>query len=56
MIGSFHFISSDEVSPAVKAFDAILVGSLAKFIADSDKIGGDVKTQVYIHIYLCDGC
>lgn len=37
---------ADQVGPSVAAFDAIVSGSLAKFIAASNKIGGDVKTQV----------
>lgn len=35
----------DHVAPSVAAFDVIVSGSLAKFLASSDKIGGDVKTQ-----------
>lgn len=38
----------NQVGPSVAAFDAIVSGSLAKFIAASNKIGGDVKTQVEI--------
>lgn len=38
----------NQVTPSVAAFDAIVSGSLAKFIAASNKIGGDVKTQVDI--------
>jgi len=34
------------VKPSVTAFDAIINGSLSQFVAASDKIGGDVHTQV----------
>jgi len=34
------------VTPAVAAFDALLAGHFAQFVALSQKIGGDVSIQV----------
>jgi hypothetical protein len=48
MLKSMHYwiLFTDAVKPSVTAYDAIVSGSLSQFIAASNKIGGDVQTQV----------
>jgi hypothetical protein len=37
---------SDTVKPSVTAFESIINGPFAQFVAASGKIGGDVQAQV----------
>ncbi len=45
LVSSASFVS-EVLVPFVKAFDAFLAGSFAEFVGLSEKIGGDVNTQV----------
>lgn len=39
------------VTPAMAAFDAVLAGHFAEFVACSQKLGGDIAAQVRINRY-----